>query len=382
LAPRCAGERLWLPDLIVDYWYEIGTTLLALDAVDRQVKVVRDNNSHEITAIVETTIGHGDECSADELRFSNLRIIGRPDECFKTRRLDTIPDGLVVTYHYNVNMTHGASGCCNEVEVSRREGQRNDHLFTWRQGYLHTPSYLAYYHHPYPLTVTTAHQPGIWQADSGPWQLIRYGAEDVTPEAVILGIYGVGPRAPLVRSLGDDRLTNIAEALTAKGTFADVHDALNLIAEAQRRGIVNDRTLKIAASVVGFDIPATIFGSDLDTYAHRLDQASLERLLENVMARITTPNICGECRNSSTSWIGLRPRLNDPAALVARLRPVFVDRNDLDTWQYEADLRLLRALALASKYGELAKGLDQAIDRSDPQQSKKADAFRRVFRGL
>ncbi len=132
--------------IIDDPHQSVSRNPIANGVVDRIVTVSRDDNNHQIRDIVETMLGRGDQCTQEEHEeLREFLSVGRLDECFRSRRLDSAPDGLLIRYRYLVDIAHGATGCCNELQVARRKQGTEEPLFARRQGYTTMLSYLPSY---------------------------------------------------------------------------------------------------------------------------------------------------------------------------------------------------------------------------------------------
>lgn len=374
--------------LIFDNSYELHPNILASGVIDRLVHIERDN-SYKLLGITMTIIAHGEQCSDLEHKLSSLRSIGRADDCFKKQRLETIPDGLIIAYRYNVDFVHGKRGCCNELNVTRREKGKEDRLFSLRQGYANV---LSYFPHWFPQSEASFWIPGnlsptiasLWQASTGsPLQPVGYGAE-IEPTAMV-AIYGVDPKAPLSAMVESAQLLDVAQALADTNASTqslannDYEAALALLVEAQKRRITDLRAIKIAASLVGHESDFNL-SMGLDRYASALTSEQTAQLLDATLERLATPGICNNCRSSPLSWTFAIARLDDPTIFITKAKQVLEDRPNLDTWQYEAALRLLVAMAPRNNDKDFLDDLRQRLGTDAPGFANRKEAFQRVFR--
>jgi hypothetical protein len=368
--------------LIVDGWWSLQPKLVADGVVDRLIQVSRNHNSKRIEQIWETTLARGDQCSTEELRLASaLADVGRPDECYKRQRLDSIPDGLVIAHGdegYDVDYVHGQTGCCNHGRVKRRQDGQDEPLFEWRQGYARVLSYLPYYYLDPPPRGTMR----VWGSASAPIQIVKYGSAEIEPKFLAAAIYGVSVEgAPNGPGPDPERLITKAEILSSHQNVVLVGEpisALGLLNQAKQQGVVNDRSLKVAASLVGEDAPV----SRLDPYIGNLNHDQLVVLMNDVFVRLETPGVCRQCFSSATNWtvVGSMP---EAAQIGTRARDLFEQRRDLSVWQYQAALRIVLA-ALAPSPEQAATLQDevfQALVADDsPAFGEKAAAFAWVFR--
>jgi hypothetical protein len=376
-SPPIPAEAKTYRTLIIDYWYQIGRNVVANGAVDRLVEVNRDN-SHVIKTITETTLARGDQCTAAD-RSDDLAKVGRIDECYKQRRLDAVPDGLVIAFRYDVDAVHGKSGCCNAVEARRREQGEETLLVSWRQGYGWVLSFFPWFGglggHSITLSDT---ENRIWQGLAGPWLLVRYGRPEIGPEAMAGVIYDVDvkgpPKAP---NLSNDELLDKAEALLSSAP-TDAHAAFQLLVKAKKQGLVDERSMRVAAMLVGHDTPP----DTLSNYRDGLAPAQIEQLVAAALERIATPDICKNCYGSAEFWTMLN-EVPNPERYTEKARRIFEERSDLQVWQYEAALRMATGLVVirdTPEYAQLRAQYFQAMmTDTSPALGARAIAFERAF---
>lgn len=332
--------------LIVKAFGSIDKKIISDDHISRLIKVHTDNSSGKITDIEEISLTEGNACSAEEKRASpQLQNVGRSEECFKSRRLAEIPDGLVVenTPHIYINRN---TGCCSETQARLRSNGKEHLLFSWYQGQGYVLSY-------FPIFNLTARSTHLWEVGSGIGHLVRYGLNDIDPIQMISAIYGVSPAyhpdygPPLPRPV-----LNAAEMLGqaemfAKQTNASPNSVATLLIGAHDKGLVDEASISTAASLVGHGSESW---TAVTNYAKRLTNDQIEMLLEKVLNRLEMPNSCDECvasqqvNNLSLRDWKLRERLSNPEVFQERAIRILVDHHDLATWQYEGCFRILSSL--------------------------------------
>ena len=357
----------------------INPNVVANGLVDRLVKVTRDNDYKEIKSITETTLARDGDCSAQERNRSvDLFKAGRIDECYRARTLKSVPDGLVIAYRYKVGIVHRAIGCCNELQVNRREEGKEEPLFVWRQGYASVLSYFPFYGGPGAFMGTV--QPGVWDSSGGPWQIVRYGAPDIERHAAVKAIYGIAPDAPPTTAPALSPADLMARAETfSRGDPSQRNAVASLLAQIKARGAVDDRWLRTAATLVGRDSFITR-AQELSQLVGDLPQAQRITFADHVLAQLETPITCLDCHGSEVRWWWMR-KATDLKRYTDRAEQIF-ERHDLQLWQYEAALRIVdinHALARDAKDQNLRRDLfNSVVADTSVAFSDRAVAFRRV----
>jgi hypothetical protein len=119
----------------------------------------------------------------------------------------------------------------------------------------------------------------------------------------------------------------------------------------------------------------------------KLTNAQTELLVEKVLKRLETPNICDHCVASHSfaypslqDW-KLRERLSSADSVHERVIRTFVERHDLATWQYEGNLRFITSLG-PQGYPSIRNYLEGSVLTlvlvdDTPAYSDKAIAFLR-----
>jgi hypothetical protein len=343
ISPEASTQRT----LIVQAFRSVDRKIIADGHIDRLIKVQLDSSSHRISDIEEISLAKGDACSAEEKRASpQLQNAGRLDECFKWRSLTEMPDGLVVEQIFRIGIANGGAGCCNETQARLRSGGKERLLFSWYQGQAYVLSY-------FPVFGFFAPSTHLWEAGSGIAHPVRYGLDDIDPITMISAIYGVTPAyRPDYGGPSPRPMLSATETLGQAETFAKQANvspksvAVLLIA-ARDKGLVDERSIDVAASLVGHDGEGW---SAVTNFAKGLTDDQTELLLEKVLKRLETPSICEDCvasqqvANPSLRAWKLRERLSNPEAFHDRAIRIFVERHDLATWQYEGCLRIITSL--------------------------------------
>ena len=316
--------------LIADSYQIVDRKIIADGHVDRLVKVKRDGSTHKLINIEEISIAKGEECSLEEKQASSqLRNAGRTDECFKSRDLTAIPDGLVIE-----RFERREAGCCAETQARLRTGGEERPLFSWFQGF-------GYALEPFPRF--------YWLG--GPFmELVRFGLEDIEPITMESAVYGVAPPYPM-----DHERTLPAPPLSAKDavdraqslaglTNVSPRTVISFLTKARAKGTADERSLDIVASMVGHDSEGWLAVLE---YANDLNSEQTSVLFEKILQRLETPGICNDCfgkRFNSNYWKLLRDRLSHPDELAERAKRIFAERSDLAAWQYEGSLLIMKAL--------------------------------------
>ncbi|WP_426529013.1 hypothetical protein [Bradyrhizobium sp. McL0615] len=379
-SPEASAQRT----LIVQAFGSIDRKIVADGHVDRLIKLQLDDSNQRISGIEEISLARGEACSAEDRRASpQLQNAGRSDACFKWRSLAEIPDGLVVEQLFRIGIANGGAGCCNETQARMRSGGKERLLFSWYQGQAYVLSYFPVFGFLVPST-------RLWEAGSGLSHPVRYGLDDVDPITMISAIYGVTPAyqpdtgAPLPRPV-----PSLTETLDQAETFAkqpnvSPKSVAALLIAARDNGIVDERSLDVAASLIGHDRGGWAAVTD---FVKKLTNAQTELLVEKVLTRLETPNICEHCVVSSSlaypslsDW-KLRERLSNADSVHERVIRTFVERHDLATWQYEGNLRFITSLGPQAypAIGNYIQGavLQLILIDDTPAYSDKAIAFLR-----
>jgi hypothetical protein len=341
ISPEAGGQRT----LIMDAWQSVDRKIIADGHVDRLVKLEHDNSSHKLAGIEEISLGKGDACSADEKRASpQLQNAGRPDECFKRRKLAEIPDGLVIEESFRIAVANGGAGCCNETQARLRRDGKERLLSSWFQGQAYVLSYL-------PVLGFFSQSTTLWEGGSGLRHPVRYGLDDISPRRMTSAIYGAPPynqdQGGPTLSFGDSEDVLDRAATFAKQVNVSQKSVASLLINARDKGLVDERALDAAASLIGHDNEGW---SAISNYAKGLTNAQTETLLGKVLQRLETPDICDDCVPSERfsypslrDW-KLRERLSNFDAFNDRAIQTFVERHDLAAWQYEGLLRIITGL--------------------------------------
>lgn len=257
IAPEASEQRT----LIVQAFSSVDRKIIVDGHIDRLIKLHLDDSNQKITNIEEVSLASGVACSAEEKRASpQLQNAGRSDECFKSRSLTEIPDGLVVEQIFRIRIINGAAGCCNETQARLRSGGKERLLFSWYQGQAYVLSY-------FPIFYFFPQATHLWEAGSGVTHPVRYGLDDIRPIKMISAIYGVTPayqpdRGPSLPRpiLSATEMLDQAEALATQTNFSPKGIAALLIG-ARDKGLVDKRSIDVATSLIGRDYEGSIAAS-------------------------------------------------------------------------------------------------------------------------
>jgi hypothetical protein len=350
--------------------YQIADRKIIADGhVDRLVKVKHDGSTHKIINIEEISTAKGEQCSLEEKQASpQLRNAGRTDECFKSRDLTAIPDGLVIEH-----LERREAGCCAETQARLRTGGEERLLFSWFQGF-------GYALEPFP---------GFYWLGGPFMELVRFGLKDIEPITMESAVYGVAPPYPMDHErtlpappLSAEAAVDHAESF-AKLSNASMQTVEKLLSSARDKGLLDERSLNVAASLVGHGSEGWMTVLD---FASGLNSEQTTALLEKILQRLETPDICSNClqseRLNSNHWKLFRERLANPGGFFDRAKRIFAERSDLAEWQYEGSLRIMMALG-PQNYNEslnFQSGvlLPMLLADNTPAYSKKAMAYQSV----
>jgi hypothetical protein len=361
ISPEARSQRT----LIADSYKIVDRKIIADGHADKLVGVKRNGSTHKITDIEEVSLAKGEDCSVEEKQASaQLQNAGRTNECFKSRHLDDIPDGLVIEEFSRLE-----DGCCSETQARLRIGGQERLLFSWFQGVGHTLSRFPQFY---------------WTG--GPFmERERFGLEDISSLTMESAIYGVIPpyrwdsdrgrptRPPISMQEALDRARSLSRL-----SDADPKTIVSLLKTAGDKGLADGLSLDVAASLVGH-------GSEgwhaLMDYLPSLNTEQTTDLLEKIIRRLETPNICSDCVASGRvrEWKLLRDKsLSHSDEFSDRVKRIFVQRSDLAAWQYEGCLRILVALGPPHPASDnfVAKVILPALLADDSQAySDKAIAY-------
>ena len=332
VSPEAKAQRT----LIVNSYESVDRAILADGHVDKLVKIYHDDGTaaRRMTSIEEITLSSDDTC-AGKGRWLHTQ------ECFKFRDLGDIPDGLVVKRIHRIRIGQGPAGC-NETQAKLRERDQERVLFSWFECQARVLSYL-------PVLGFFNDPTSIWGFGSGPFQLVRYGRADIAPRTVVGAIYGTtysvnSPTRSKTPPASPEELIERAAGL-ARHPGVSLRSVAALLADAQKAGLVDARSIETAVSLVGRDREWT----SISPYVNNLTVAQIALFLERTMERLETTGICNECLGTMYStnfgpwtgspWTGIRARLPELDSVVARATRLFEQRSDLAIWQYEEAIR-------------------------------------------
>lgn len=155
--------------------------IIADGHVDHLIQVRRDNGDRtKISSFEDVSIARGESChTATKPPLADVSIPGRPDECFVSRNLAELPDGLVVEH---IDQDHLRP--VTEARL-RMHGQERM-LLSWISGASNVLTYFPTFAIPNSPT-------GIWESRPGILQVVRYGVSDNNSAKMVSAIYGVPP---------------------------------------------------------------------------------------------------------------------------------------------------------------------------------------------
>jgi hypothetical protein len=320
----------------------IDRKIIADGHIDHLINVWRDRGEpNTISSIENVSIARGEPCKTEKMPpFTDGRIPAMPDECFVSISLAELPDGLVVEQI--------GQDLLRPVTQARLRLQGKERLlFSWISG---ASAILSYF----PTFALPDSPTGIWEARRGILQVVRYGVSDNSSAKMVGAIYGVtssyqvnyGGAEPVVPPL------NAADTLDFAVTFArqagaSPRSVAALLVAARDKGLVDGRSIIIAASLIGHNNAGWNAATD---FAKGLTNDQTEQLIEQMLKRLETPQICDRCVTSRYAshpalqgW-KLRERLSNPEPIQDRAIKILVHAHDLAMWQYEGALKIMAAL--------------------------------------
>lgn len=316
--------------------------IIADGYIDHLIQVRRDNGDRtKISSFEDVSIARGEACdTATKPPLRDVSIPGRPDDCFVFRNLAELPDGLVVE-QFNQDRLRPVT----QARL-RMHGQERL-LFSWISGASVVLSYFPTFAFPGSPT-------GIWESRPGILQVVRYGVSDNNSAKMVSAIYGVTPSYPQdhIQFAAVAPRLNAADTIDFAVTFARQADVspksvAALLIAARDKGLVDGRSISTAASLIGHDND----GWDAATeFAKGLTNDQTEQLVEQMLRRLETPDICSDCvisRQASHPALWgwkLRERLSNPEPVQDRAIRILIHGRDLARWQYEGALKIMAAL--------------------------------------
>lgn len=325
--------------LIMRGFDSVDRKIIADGHIDHLIKVWRDDQN-KITSIEDVSIAQSDSCSAQEKNETRLYRLDRSDVCFRSLNLAEIPDGMVVEY---VDQSRLRTVTETRLRTQGKERQ----LFSWVRA---VSSVLSYF----PTFQLTPLQTRIWEAGTGVTQEVRYGVEGNSPAGMVSAIFGVTPsyQRDFGGALAVVPPLNATETLDFAETFArnadvSLKSVAALLAAARDKGLMDGRSISIAASLIGHDNAGWNAATD---FAKGLTNEQTEQLVDQMLKRLETPNICGGCvisRHPSHPALHgwkLREKLLNPEPIQDRAIKILVHGRDLARWQYEGALKIMAAL--------------------------------------
>jgi hypothetical protein len=375
--PQASAQRT----LIMRGSGSVDPKIIADGHIDRLIKV-QHGEQDKIIGFEEISLASGDACSAEERRASSqLQKAGRREECFKLRSLAEVPDGLVVEQVRRA----GGFGCCAETQARLRSGGNERLLFSWYRGETRVLSYFPVFSFLNPST-------RLWEGGRGVMQPVHYGLEDIEPIGMISATYGVEP--PYHQDYGmilPRPALSAADMLDQAETFSRQPNVspkrvADLLIAARNQGLVDGRSIDIAVALAGHDNDGW---NGVTEFAKGLTDDQIELLVEELMNRLETPNLCEDCVTSryyssdpALRELKLRERLANPEALQDRAIRILGQRHDLAIWQYEGALKIMAGLG-PQQYPESAQYFEGSLLPlilldDTPAYSDKAMAFLRA----
>ncbi|MET3908507.1 hypothetical protein ABID59_002853 [Bradyrhizobium sp. S3.3.6] len=335
-------------------------SLLANGLIDRYVHAADDEKGH-IGPIRMTVLAAANDCTADELRNSDLlQRAGHVGECLKTTTIDSIPDGLVV--RMKPKPYYPMIGCCTVGTLNVRQNGEERVAATWHSGRTVVLSYAPLFGMPNAPDPTLS----LWEGFSGgPSQMVWIGGPSFTGEDLAAAVYGIDWAAPpKMPDVSTAELIRRAVEISRGPTRTAAFD---IALAVQAKGGVDDDLLSLMASFIEQSSLSSTAYEAIQKFWYKLDPDRQRKFINLIVARMQDPDIGFEYKSVMLpfQWNAEKfPGIADQA-----LR-VFEERSDLKTWQYELALRLANRAAYRS---------DQYVDEQHQRFRLMRDDSREGF---
>ena len=327
-----AIDSIGKPDTLVVDNQSFPRSILANGIVEKLVIAqYTDSSQIKLYSIEQIALSEGEDCTKDDMaRSSELHQVGRTDECYKSTKLQNLPDGLYIVHN---SPTGKKSGCCAELVASTvKEGKKTE-VLVWKQGYMRVPAYLPFYRMD---TRTSVPNPtGIWESPSGPIHYVAYGAPKLQTGLMANVIFGKPvDLPPLANSDSSDELAQKALLLADFWEIKNIVSALSIASILQEKGDCNETCITVLARSIAID--SAFLGNQFNSVfkassSFNDNQKSIydKKLLD----LLSSPRVCASCNPYSSISVG--------NAQPDQVLEIIQAKNDLETWQYGALLRLL-----------------------------------------
>ena len=311
-------------------------SLLANGQVDRIVGSVWASTTSGRTGITAMTLERGADCQGDTFHLTReLWAVGRIDECFVHRELDSLPpDGWRLASRLaNPPATHAEGHCCWELHFVKRENGIERVVHTWRWGGAQVLSYL-----PALSFIGTSSNgrdlPSVWGTRwRAPVEPVYLGEPPPRHDEVVAAVYGVEVKAPFLSS------DAAPEALLSRA-FERLPEAINayplrrrlreLVIFTQSQGLTDHRSFEIMATAVGDDWhTSAAAGDQLQRFGRGLTPEERARYKDVIIDFIGNESYAESFNGGETGHIPLH---REPPA---RILELFRDRPRLGAWQYQ-----------------------------------------------
>jgi len=292
--------------------------------IDRLVEVHINGQFGVLKKIEEITIAPADQCSAEEMTLSTwLARTGRTEECFKSRPLNAIPDGLIVRMVHRYKLISRQHGCCNELQFGLRQGGVERPVATWFSGLARVLSYVpsyGFFNRP----------TSLWSPGTGPVQLVWLGQPDLKIELMVSAMYGMDFSKPIKLAKIDlGVLTKRAEVATQSSDPSVRKTGLEMV----WRAVMDEKYIDESAINAAVNFIGTFQDGKVGRIFSRLNTEQKSMFLEKLLERLTTPGSCPNCY--STSLFILPASLPDAKSINIRATDIFCKNPELAAWQYQ-----------------------------------------------
>ncbi|HEV7737281.1 MAG TPA: hypothetical protein VGO47_07935 [Chlamydiales bacterium] len=364
-----AIDSIGKPDTLVVGDQSFPRSVLANGIVEKLVIAqYTDSSQTKLHSAEQIILSKGGDCTKDDMaRSSELHEVGRTEECYKSTKLQNLPDGL---YIVRTSPPGKNSGCCAELVASSvKEGKKSE-ILVWKQGYMRVPAYLPFYRMD---TRTFVPNPtGIWESPSGPIHYVAYGAPKLQTELMANVIFGkpVG-LPPLANSDSSDNLAQKALLLADTWEIKNIASALSIASILQEKGDCNETCITVLARSIAID--SSYLGNKFNfvrkasTSFNDNQKSTYDKKLLDLLS---LPRVCAACNPYSSMSVG--------NAQPNQVLEIIQTKNNLELWQYGALLRLMNInLVLDTEYKiSRRKATIAAINASpEPERGQKILAF-------
>jgi hypothetical protein len=307
-------------------------SLLANRIVDQLVLVSRDKKE-----LVE--LSQRNQCSEEEIRDSQaLAAAARIEECYKSRELQVLPDGLRITCAAYIDQLG-----CKEYQVFYvKSGRDQKHLYVSQTNSAKIPAYLPFWDFS---NWSNGKLPTVWENFGGPVSNVAYGDTEVTRTTLIKKFLGADPNTAVEPKTSDvGELTKTALKLLEDYNSENLRSAMNIVSPILRDG---HRGTELALAVARIDLlrwrhleTSTKSEKDYDSSLPKRNSKDWKDFADAqsraALNELSVPKDCRTCLGEASFWA--------PETVRQQALAIFREKNDLKFWQY---YKLLKSAQLS-----------------------------------